>query len=91
MQKAVETVTLPVCESIVKIKPYLDTFIKVLALSQENTPQSRLAILDLLQEMGKQEIVVNAIKVVNDEVKATTEKEEKLSKELKEVIEKPVE
>lgn len=91
LQKAIEQVTMPIAEAVVKIKPYLDTFTKVLALSQENTPQSRLAILELLSQMGKQEIVVNAIQVVQQEIKQEEEKQENLVTELKEVIEKPVE
>ena len=35
-----------------EIKDVLETFAKILALSQENTPESRVAILELIQRLG---------------------------------------
>lgn len=92
--KAVVEVTMPIVEQINKILPYLNTFSKILALSQENTPESRVAILNLIEQMGKEEneILVNtAKKVISTQVEEDKKKKEEQNKKLDAIIEKPVE
>lgn len=92
--KAVVEVTMPIVEQINKILPYLNTFSKILALSQENTPESRVAILNLIEQMGKEEneILVNtAKKVISTQVEEDKKRKEEQNKKLDEIIEKPVE
>lgn len=92
--KAVVEVTMPIVEQINKILPYLNTFSKILALSQENTPESRVAILNLIEQMGKEEneILVNtAKKVISTQVEEDKKRKEEQNKKLDAIIEKPVE
>lgn len=92
--KAVVEVTMPIVEQINKILPYLNTFSKILALSQENTPESRVAILNLIEQMGKEEneILVNtAKKVISTQVEEDKKRKEEQNKKLDKIIEKPVE
>lgn len=94
IEKAVVEVTMPIVEQINKIMPYLNTFSKILALSQENTPESRVAILNLIEQMGKEEneILVNtAKKVISSQVEEDKKRKEEQTKKLDEIIEKPVE
>ena len=64
-------------------------FAKILALSQENTPESRIAILNLISELGvvTKEIVDNAKVIVEDAVKQEEEKKEQVENQLNEIIE----
>ena len=66
----------------------LKSFSKVLALSQENTPESRVAILHLIEEMGTigKEITENAKVVIKEEVKLIEEHKEEVEKKLDEII-----
>lgn len=94
IEKAVVEVTMPIIEQINKILPYLNTFSKILALSQENTPESRVAILNLIEQMGKEEneILVNAAKkVISAQVEEDKKRKEEQTKKLDAIIEKPVE
>lgn len=79
IDKAINEVLTPVLSAVNEITPYLQTFAKILALSQENTPTSRLAILELIENMGKTdvEIVDNAKECVKIEV----EKQENVKQE----------
>lgn len=92
--KAVVEVTMPIVEQVNKILPYLNTFAKILALSQENTPESRIAILNLIEQMGKEEneILVNtAKKVISTQVEEDKKRKEEQTKKLDVIIDKPVE
>lgn len=82
-QKAINDLILPLNDSVNEIKPYLETFAKILALAQENTPESRLAILELIQKMGQtdQETIDHAKEEVKNQVIAEeTKKEEAIAK-----------
>lgn len=69
-----------------EIKDVLETFAKILALSQENTPESRVAILELIQRLGNNTNgMIETIKeTINTQEKEKEEKkqanEEKLNK-----------
>ncbi len=67
-----------------KSNDILNDFAKILALSQENTAESRLAILKLIEEMGviSQELVDKA----KAEVESQKEAEEKKAEEQKEAV-----
>ena len=71
-------------EYATKSNEILNTFAKILALSQENTAESRLAILELIEKMGvvSQELVTKA----KEEVQAQKEAEEKKAEEQKEAV-----
>lgn len=68
----------------------MQSFAKILALSQENTPESRVAILNVISDLGLvgQELVENAKVVVEDEVKSYEEHKENVDKALDEIIDK---
>lgn len=94
IKKAIIEVVNPVVEEINTIKPYLTTFIKVLALSQENTPESRVAILELIEKMGKQDndaLIETAKEIINAQVEDDKKKKEEQTKKLDAIITKPVE
>ena len=71
-------------EYAAKSNEILNTFAKILALSQENTAESRLAILELIEKMGvvSQELVIKA----KEEVQAQKDAEEKKAEEQKEAV-----
>lgn len=73
-----------------RITKVMEIFAKILALSQENTPESRVAILNLIQELGLigNELVENAKEIIEDGEKIIKEHEEKMNKNLDEIIEK---
>lgn len=59
-----------VVDLIEPIIPYFKTFAKILALSQENTPESKVAILNLIEELGTIDanLVNEAKNVINNQV-----------------------
>ena len=67
-------ITKPIAEQVANMTPTLETFSKVLALSQENTPTSRLAILELLSNV--KQVDVEIVENAKEEVKAQVEEEE---------------
>lgn len=73
-----------------KTNDILKIFSKILALSQENTPESRIAILQLIEEIGTagKEIVENAKEAVKQEVELTEEHKQEVEEKLDEIIEK---
>lgn len=73
-----------------KSNEIMSIFAKILALSQENTPESRVAILDLIQQLGvvNNELVDLVKQFVVDTQKAVEEKKEQVDKQLDEIIEK---
>lgn len=94
VKKAVVEVTMPIVEQVKAIMPYLITFSKVLALSQENTPESRVAILELLADMGKQDnsALIEAAKgIIEQQVEEDKKKKDALIDKLDNIIAKPVE
>ena len=75
------------------IIPYFKTFAKILALSQENTPESRTAILNLIEELGTIDanLLAEAKKVINIEVQTEALKKAETLKQLEQIENKPVE
>ena len=73
-----------------KTNEVLKVFSKILALGQENTPESRVAILDCIEEMGTigRDITDSAKEVIVEEVKAIEEKKESIETKLNDIIEK---
>lgn len=72
-----------------KSNEILNAFAKILALSQENTAESRLAILELIEKMG---VVSNdLVKKAKEEVKAQQEKEQKKAEEQREAVSSVIE
>lgn len=73
-----------------KSNEIMSIFAKILTLTQENTPESKVAILDLIQQLGvvNNELVDLVKQFVVDTQKAIEEKQEKVGKELDEIIEK---
>ena len=71
-----------------KSNDILNTFAKIMALSQENTAESRLAILKLIEEMGviSQELVDKAKAEVESQKEAEERKAEEQKEAVKEVI-----
>lgn len=90
LSKAIEDLTKPLAKEVNNMKPVLDTFAKVLALSQENTPNSKLAILELLSQLGNVELIEEAKQEVVTQEQEKIEKKEQVLEELKK-IEMPVE
>ena len=72
-----------------KTNDILKVFSKILALGQENTPESRVAILNLIEELGTagKEIVDNAKVVIEEEVKSIQEHKEDIENKLDKIIE----
>lgn len=73
------------CEKTDKV---LATFAKILALSQENTPESRVAILSLVQELGSvgNDTIEEAKKAIEEGVAKAKEAEDRKAKAIGEVI-----
>ena len=83
--KAIDTMILPLREGINDMIPYFETFSKVLTLSQDNSPEARVAILNLLQDMGKKDnskLIEETKAKVEAERKANEEKHEQEIEEL---------
>ena len=77
-----------ITEYAAKSNDILNTFAKILALSQENTAESRLAILELIEKMGvvSQELVTKAKEEVQSQKAAEEKKAEEQKEAVKEVI-----
>ena len=71
-----------------KTNDALTIFSKILALSQENSPEARVAILDLIAELGNvgKEIVDSAKEAIEKEVAEIEEKKEEIERRLDEII-----
>ena len=71
-----------------KTNDVLKIFSKILALSQENSPESRLAILNLIEELGNigKEVTDAAKQFIEEEVKAIEEHKEEVEEKLNEII-----
>ena len=79
INKAMVEILNPVLNAVNEINPYLQTFAKILALSQENTPESRVAILELIQRLG------NNTNGMIETIKETINTQEKEKEEKKKV------
>ena len=73
-----------------KANKIMEIFAKVLALSQEDTPESKVAILNLIQELGTvgQELINNSKEIIEASQKAIEEHQEEVEERLDEIIEK---
>lgn len=73
-------------ETIVKV---MEVFAKVLALSQDNSPEARIAILSAIQELGmvQNSVIEEAKKAIEDKVASEKKKEEEKEKAVSEVAE----
>ena len=71
-----------------KTNNLLGSISKILALSQENTPESRVAILQVIENMGvvAKEVTETAKVVIEEEVKLIEEKKEETNHKLDEII-----
>lgn len=67
----------------------LKLFAQILALSQENTPASRTAIIQLVSQLGvvDDKTIDEAIKTIKDEIKASENLKEETKKEIVKVLE----
>lgn len=86
--KAIADVLKPIQDNINKLNPVLNYFAKILALSQENTPEAKVAILNLIQEMGnvETEVVDDVKKNIVVEVQKTEEIKKENDAVLDEII-----
>lgn len=93
IENAINDVVTPIVNTVNEINPYLQTFAKILALSQENTATSRLAILELIEKMGTvdSDTLTDAKESVQTEVKNEQEKKQETLVKLESIENKPVE
>ena len=68
----------------------LKIFAKILALSQENSPESRVAILELIEQLGLigKDITDSAKESIEEEKKAIAEKEQEIAAKIDEIVDK---
>lgn len=71
-----------------KTNAIMTIFAKILALSQENTPESRVAILNLIEELGavSKEVIDNSKEVIEAGVKLAEQAKEDLDKKIDEIV-----
>ena len=71
-----------------KTNQIMSIFAKILALSQENTPESRVAILNLIEELGavSKEVIDNSKEVIEAGVKLAEQAKEDLDKKIDEIV-----
>lgn len=71
-----------------KTNQIMSIFAKILALSQENTPESKVAILNLIEELGtvSKEVVDNAKEVIDAGVKLAEQAKEELDQKIDEIV-----
>ena len=77
--KSINEIVKPLEDKVGDITPVLNSFSKILALSQENTPESRLAILELIQSIGN--ISNKVVEDAKTEIVNQIEEEQKENKE----------
>lgn len=92
-EKEKQALTNLIVSLITPLVEYSQAMAKVLALSQENTPESRVAILEIIQSLGMidKNLIEQAKKVVSEEVEAKEEKKQAIVKQLEQIENKPVE
>ena len=88
MKKDIDAILPKVLKTQETTNEILSIFSKILALSQENTPESRVAILDLISKLGTtgQEVVDNAKEVIAEEQRLIEEHKDEINKKLDEII-----
>ena len=93
INKAMNEIVKPIAKQVNEMTPVLQTFAKILALSQENTPTSRVAILELLEKTGKtdKELIVEAKQEINNQVITEENKKQETLEKLEAIENKPVE
>ena len=92
-EKEKQALTKLIVSLITPLVEYSQAMAKVLALSQENTPESRVAILDIIQSLGviDKNLIEQAKTVVNEEVTTKEEKKQAIVEQLEQIENKPVE
>ena len=82
-----------IIELITPLIEYSEAMAKVLALSQENTPESRVAILEIVQSLGTidKDLVEKAKNVVVNETIEKEEKKKVVVEQLTAIENKPIE
>lgn len=96
VKKGVEKATVellePLYAKVDEITPILEVLVKMMVLLQEDTPESRLAALDLIGELGRvsAQQIEKSKKVIIDEVEAEQAKEQRIKSTIAEVAEKQV-
>lgn len=96
VKKGVEKATVellePLYTKVDEITPILEVLVKMMVLLQEDTPESRLAALDLIGELGRvsAQQIEKSKKVIIDEVEAEQVKEQRIKSTIAEVAEKQV-
>lgn len=90
VQKAILELINPLELKIDALQPVLEVFSKILALSQENSPESRLAILDLIEQLGNLKDV-KLIETTKETIVTKEEEKAEVKKELEEIANLPVE
>lgn len=88
VEKEINEMIQPLEKEIKQITPTLNAFAKVLALSQENTPESRLAILELLQEIGSvgNEVIEEAKDTIEKEIEENNKSQEETNNTLDTIV-----
>lgn len=84
VEKSINDLIRPLENQIGSITPVLNAFAKILALSQENTAESRLAILELIQELGN--VSANVVEKAKEEVNSQVQEENKVQEEKIDVL-----
>ena len=79
----------PLESKVDKLVPVIDVLVKIIALAQENTPDSKIAILNLIQELGSVE--TKQIEQIQEEIKAQEQAKVEEQEELEEIITRPIE
>ena len=89
VKKQLETAINSIIKTTERQNEVLELLTKVAALSQENTPESRLAILDLISRLGvvDKEDIENAKDTINNEVEEKKALEEETNKAVDKIIE----
>lgn len=80
--ETIKEIVSPLNDKIDTIVPVLETFSKILALSQENTPESRVAILNLIQDLGNVKNVDKSKETIINQVEVEKARKENLLLEL---------
>ena len=82
-----------IIELITPLIEYSEAMAKVLALSQENTPESRVAILEIVQSLGTidKDLVEKAKNIVVNETIEKEEKKKVVVEQLTAIENKPIE
>lgn len=88
--KAIKELVQPIQEDVAKMSDTMSVFAQILALEQENSPEARLAILDLIKQLGAlgkdvQAAAEQSQKAIEEQEKAKEEKKEANAKALADI------